>query len=192
MPVRADADPAAEAEGGSARAALVIAVDTYVDKGLRQLRAPAEDASTFGDVLGDPDLGGFDVTSLLNGTAHQMRLAIAEFLTDRRPEDVALVYLSCHGLVDVRRRLYFAANDTLKDRLSATGVEAHWLLDGDDGRPGGVSLPRGRADAGLAAQGAGGRAPRATVDAPVQQVLACADRAGTLPGSRGDGRPRRE
>jgi hypothetical protein len=32
-------------------------------------------------------------------------------------------------LVDVRRRLYFAAIDTLKNRLSATGIEAHWLLD---------------------------------------------------------------
>jgi hypothetical protein len=39
------------------------------------------------------------------------------------------VYLSCHGLVDLRRRLYFAARDTTKDRLAATGVEAQWLLD---------------------------------------------------------------
>lgn len=129
MPARADADHPFGPDGTAARAALVIAVDTYLDEGLRQLRAPAADASTFGEVLRDPDLGGFEVTSLLNGNAQQVRLAVVEFLTDRLPEDVALVYLSCHGLMDVRRRLYFAANDTLKDRLSATGIEAHWLLD---------------------------------------------------------------
>jgi hypothetical protein len=40
-----------------------------------------------------------------------------------------VVYMSCHGLVDVRGRLYFAATDTRKDRLAATGVESQWLLD---------------------------------------------------------------
>lgn len=129
MADRAQADAAVGPGGAAARAALVIAVDSYLDEGLRQLRAPAADASTFGAVLGDPELGGFEVTSLLNGTAHEVRLAVVEFLADRHPDDVALVYLSCHGLVDARRRLYFAARDTLKDRLSATGVESHWLLD---------------------------------------------------------------
>ena len=31
--------------------------------------------------------------------------------------------------MDLRRRLYFAARDTIKDRLAASGVESHWLLD---------------------------------------------------------------
>src|SRR5262249_54063820 len=35
----------------------------------------------------------------------------------------------CHGLLDARRRLYFAASDTRKDRLGATGVEAAWIMD---------------------------------------------------------------
>jgi uncharacterized caspase-like protein len=38
--------------------------------------------------------------------------------------DLLLVYLSCHGLVDVRRRLYFAATDTRKDRLGGDWGEA--------------------------------------------------------------------
>ncbi len=111
------------------RVALMIAVDTFLDEELRQLRAPSRDAAAFGEVLGEPDLGGFEVISLVNGNAHEVRLAIVEFLTDRRPDDVALVYLSCHGLIDARRRLYFAAADTLKNRLPATGIESHWVLD---------------------------------------------------------------
>ena len=111
------------------RVALLIAVETYADQSLAQLRAPADDAAAFRDVLADPALGGFDVTSVIDADAQQIRLAVDGFLTDCRPNDLALVYLSCHGLMDARRRLYFAATDTLKDRLAPTGLEGDWLLD---------------------------------------------------------------
>jgi hypothetical protein len=120
---------AATRSPGGRRLALVIAVSQYVDPVLRRLRAPADDAVSLRDVLADPELGGFEVTSVIDQDAQQIRLAVDEFLTDRRPEDLLLLYLSCHGLVDLRRRLYFAARDTVKDRLAASGVEAHWLLD---------------------------------------------------------------
>ncbi len=125
------AAPSASSSDGAAarRVALVLAVSAYSDKMLRQLRSPAGDAAEFGLVLGSPDLGGFDVTSVLDGRAHEIRLAVEEFLGVCGRDDLALVYLSCHGLVDARRRLYFAAADTLKDRLASTGVEARWLLD---------------------------------------------------------------
>jgi hypothetical protein len=109
--------------------ALVVATTRYADTSLRQLRAPARDADDLRDVLADPHIGGFAVSSVVDGTAQQVRLAVEEFLTGRSFDDLLLVYLSCHGLVDLRRRLYFAATDTLKNRLAATGVEAQWLLD---------------------------------------------------------------
>jgi hypothetical protein len=111
------------------RLALVVATETYGDPSLRQLRAPARDIKDLTDVLADPEVGGFTVTSVIDKAAHEIRLAIEEFLDDRRTDDLLLVYLSCHGLVDPRRRLFFAASDTLKNRLAATGVEAQWLLD---------------------------------------------------------------
>jgi uncharacterized caspase-like protein len=111
------------------RAALVVAVSRYSDPTLRQLRAPAADAAALGTVLGDPELGDFSVTTVVDGSAHEIRIAVEEFLSGQRPGDLSLVYLSCHGLMDARRRLYFAATDTLKDRLAATGIEARWLLD---------------------------------------------------------------
>ena len=107
----------------------MVAVSQYADSMLRQLRSPADDAAEFGQVLGSPDLGGFEVTSVLDERAYEVRLAVEDFLDGLGPDDLALVYLSCHGLVDARRRLYFAASDTLKDRLASTGVEARWLLD---------------------------------------------------------------
>lgn len=111
------------------RLALVVATTRYSDATLRQLRAPARDAADLRDLLADPTVGGFAVTSVVDGTAQRVRLAVEEFLAGREPDDLLLVYLSCHGLVDLRRRLYFAATDTRKDRLASTGVEAQWLLE---------------------------------------------------------------
>jgi hypothetical protein len=119
--------PGADNEGR--RLAMVVAVTDYVDASLRRLRAPAGDAAELRDLLADPEIGGFSVTSVINEKAQQIRLAIEEFLSDRLPDDLLLVYLSCHGLVDPRRRLYFAARDTIKNRLASSGIESHWLLD---------------------------------------------------------------
>jgi hypothetical protein len=62
-------------------------------------------------------------------TAPDIRLAIDAFLDARGPAGLVVVYLSCHGLLDKQDRLYFAAADTRKDRLAATGIEAAWLWD---------------------------------------------------------------
>jgi sugar lactone lactonase YvrE len=107
----------------------VVATAKYTDPGLRRLRAPARDADDLAQVLADPGIGGFTVTTVINQPAHQIRLAIEDFLAGRGTQDLLLVYLSCHGLLDDYRRLYFAAKNTRKDRLGATGVESAWVLD---------------------------------------------------------------
>ena len=122
MPSAADPPP-------GARRALVVATGTYDDAGLRRLRAPARDADDLAQVLADPDIGGFTVTTVIDQPAQRIRLTVEDFLDGRGTGDLLLVYLSCHGLLDARRRLYFAATDTRKDRLGATGVDAAWVLD---------------------------------------------------------------
>jgi uncharacterized caspase-like protein len=128
MPGSPDTQPAPDLPE-ERRLALVVSTASYQDAALRQLRAPAHDAIDLGGVLADPEVGGFAVTSVTDATAQEVRIAVGDFLGDRRPDDLVLVYLSCHGLVDLRRRLYFAARDTTKSRLAATGVEAQWLLE---------------------------------------------------------------
>ena len=117
------------ADSPEARLALVVATGTYDDPGLRRLRAPGRDAADLAQVLADPDIGGFTVTTMFDQPAQLVRLAIEDFLDGRGTGDMLLVYFSCHGLVDARGRLYFAATDTRKDRLAATGVESGWVLD---------------------------------------------------------------
>ena len=120
--------PAPEPSPG-ARLALVVATSTYTDPGLRRLRAPARDAADLAQVLADPGIGGFAVTTVIDRPAQQIKLAVEDFLDGRGTGDLLLVYLSCHGLLDNYRRLYFAATDTRKDRLGSTGVESAWVLE---------------------------------------------------------------
>ena len=71
--------PAPELPAGP-RSALVIATTTYDDPLLRQLRAPATDALELVALLADPAIGGFEVTSVVDRPAHEVRVAIEEFL----------------------------------------------------------------------------------------------------------------
>jgi hypothetical protein len=48
------------------RLALRVATSAYTDPALRQLRAPGHDADQLAEVLGDPQIGGFDVQVLIN------------------------------------------------------------------------------------------------------------------------------
>jgi hypothetical protein len=111
------------------RAALVIAIAHYNDPELRELRSPVRDAHDLAAVLGDPAIGGFTVTTVIDQTDAQVRLAITEFLDARGPQDTVLVYLSCHGIQDQPGRLYFAATNTLKARPRATAVKSADVLD---------------------------------------------------------------
>ena len=111
------------------RAALVIATSSYQDPELRQLRAPAHDAEDLAEVLADPDIGGFTVTQVIDADERRVRRAIDMFLSGRGVSDLVVVYLSCHGVLDRRNRLYFAAADTVKTQLSSTGIPSAWLLE---------------------------------------------------------------
>jgi tRNA A-37 threonylcarbamoyl transferase component Bud32 len=118
--------PAPDLPSG-ARTALVVATSEYSDAQLGALRAPAHDAEDLVSVLGDPDLGGFTVIEVRNAGVHSLRVAIDEYLATRVRDETALVYLSCHGVLTARRRLYFAAADTKTDRLPATALDSRWL-----------------------------------------------------------------
>jgi hypothetical protein len=111
------------------RAALVVATGTYADPELSRLVATARDAELMAGVLRDPGVGAFEVTAVIDGGEREIRERVEGFLAGRRRRDMVVVYLSCHGVLDARDRLYFAAADTVQSRLASTGVEAAWLLD---------------------------------------------------------------
>ena len=125
--------PAQDEQDG--RLALIVASSEYRDPTLKQLRAPGRDACDLAGVLGDSAIGMFEVRTLIDTPTDQLMRDIARFCNQAGPSDLLLVYLSCHGILDDRGCLYYAAIDTERDLLSATAVAAQWLTDQlDDSR----------------------------------------------------------
>jgi len=105
--------------------ALLIANYTYEDEGLRRLTAPAHDAEALAEVLRDPDIAAFDeVTVLVDEPHHRIGQAIGEFFSDRRHDDLTLLYFTGHGLKDDEGQLHLATADTRRDNLLFTSLPA--------------------------------------------------------------------
>src|SRR5262249_44127911 len=82
------------------------------------------------------DLGAFEVETALDAPAEGLRRQIAGFCGQASPADLVLVYLSCHGVLDDRGRLYYAASDTDRALLAATALPAAWLNEQLEDCPG--------------------------------------------------------
>jgi Caspase domain len=110
-----------------ARHALIVASSDYADPELRQLRAPGSDARALEAVLRDPEIGDFEVRTLINRPNQEVALAVEDFFADRQPDDLLLLHFSCHGIKDENGELYFAMTDSLLHRLAATAVPANFV-----------------------------------------------------------------
>src|SRR4051812_17573427 len=109
------------------RLALVVAVDRSAHPALPRLAAPAADADALAGVLGDPELGDFDVEVVHNPTSWETAERVESTLAERRATDLVLLHFSCHGLKDDSGELYLAATNTRPDLLGSTAVDAAWV-----------------------------------------------------------------
>ena len=106
------------------RYALIVASYTHTDPRLSRLRAPAVDAEELARVLTDPDIGAFTVATTLNESEHVVLRRLSAFFDDRRPDDLLMLHLSCHGVKDEDGRLYFATSDTEVEQM-VSDAETH-------------------------------------------------------------------
>jgi WD40 repeat protein len=109
------------------RKALIVANDEYEQEGLRQLLAPTADAEELKRVLGDQQIGDFAVQVVRNEPAHIIQVQIEELFAASRPDDVLLLHFSCHGLKSESGELFFAAPNTLPNRLGSTAISADFV-----------------------------------------------------------------
>src|SRR5215216_3158904 len=110
--------------------ALIIGNNKYNDPKLAQLKTPAADSQALAKILDDQKIGSFDqFTPLINQTETRVRRAISEFLTDKKPDDLVMLYFSGHGILDDRGRLYLALKDTQVNLLKATSLPSSFLTD---------------------------------------------------------------
>ncbi len=112
------------------RLALIIGNSAYLDQALSRLLSPDADVSALGEVLLDPELGGFDeVNVLVNMSSHIIRRSIASFFSKRSREDLLVLYFSGHGVLDDQGHLYLAVKDTDSKLLRGTAISANYITD---------------------------------------------------------------
>ena len=109
------------------RLALIIANSNFDDPKLSQLRTPLRDAEALAEVLGDPEIGNFDVSLLVDEPEGEVRRKIARLYAHRRRSDLLLLYYSGHGIRDEHGDLYLAARDTEMDLFDATALDAAYV-----------------------------------------------------------------
>lgn len=118
---------AAAAPAAGARRALIVANDTYDHASLSQLRAPEADARALAEVLGDPEIGGFEVSIVHNAASYEVQSRVEDLFADSRPDDLLLLHFSGHGLKSDSGELFIAARNTRPDRLASTSVPADFV-----------------------------------------------------------------
>ena len=112
---------------GGQRKALIVANDVYEHDGLKHLLAPAADAEALARVLGDAQIGDFDVQVMRNEPAHVIEGQIEDLFSESRAEDVLLLHFSCHGLKSESGELFFAARNTRPHRLGSSAISADFV-----------------------------------------------------------------
>ncbi|CUR54979.1 hypothetical protein NOCA2220170 [metagenome] len=115
------------AETAGVRSALIVATSHYEDPSLQGLRGAAADAEALAEVLRDPDIGGFDIQTVVDQPAHVVNEAVEEYFADRGPDDLLVLHFSGHGIKNQDGELHFAATNTRLARLASTSTAANFV-----------------------------------------------------------------
>ena len=112
----------------SRKFALIIGNSEYQDTALAQLITPSHDVDDLAGVLRSPDIGEFDeVVTVVNESSTKIRLEIESFFSEKKPDDLLLLYFSGHGVRDDQGDLYLAVKDTWHNRLRALAIPAAFI-----------------------------------------------------------------
>src|SRR5690349_18914020 len=109
--------------------ALIIGNDTYDDPRFKPLCAPIADVKHLTEVLADPQIGGFDVQSLINEHENKISRTLERFFRDRKRDDLLLVHFSGHGIKDINGKLFLAVKDTDPDAPSSSSISARFVTE---------------------------------------------------------------
>jgi AAA domain len=124
------------------RYALILATANYDDPAFRALPSVHADAWYLPQVLEDPAIGGFEQVQVVkDAPAGEMRAATVDFLSRRRPDELALLYVSGHGVWSREiGQLYFVATSTTSGRLPQTSLAAEFVNEQLEACPAGCKV----------------------------------------------------
>lgn len=117
----------AQSFGEGHRRALLIGTGTYLHPELPRLLSPEVDCARLTEVLRDPEVGQFEAQQLVDTDRFTLQRTIEEFFLTAQRDDVCLLYLSCHGVVNRSDKLYFAVRDTDPDRPAHSAISASFV-----------------------------------------------------------------
>lgn len=109
--------------------ALIIGNEQYTDEKLSRLKTPVEDVRELEKVMSNENIGEFKTHSLINRTEADIRREMSGFLSNKKPDDLVLVYFSGHGVLDSRGRLYLAFKDTQSNNLPGTALQSSFITE---------------------------------------------------------------
>lgn len=113
--------------------ALLIGTHTYQDGRFGPLPSTQADTWQLRQVLEHRSIGGFaSVKVVTDPTADDMRVEITEFLENCDTDELALLYITGHGmrLSQSTGEFFFVASDTDFDHIAKTGVSAGFVNEG--------------------------------------------------------------
>ncbi len=114
-----------------ARKALLIGTGTY-SHNFQPLKSPLEDVRVLGELLRNPEIGGFEVEILMDLPSAELRPRIETWYLGHGRDDFSLLFLAGHGVKDGDRKLHFAMKDTQKigeNLVKTTAMSAHDLSE---------------------------------------------------------------
>ncbi|WP_199043975.1 caspase family protein [Glycomyces salinus] len=108
----------------SRRRALLLACSQFHDPRFDPLPGARADVEELNGVLGDPEIGGFEVRYLTDVDKSSAERALESFFKDAGRDELLLLHLSLHGWKDEHNQLYFIVSDSDRDQPVATAISA--------------------------------------------------------------------
>ncbi|MET7942926.1 AAA domain-containing protein [Streptomyces sp. NPDC005302] len=115
----------------SRKHALLLGTAAYDDERFADLPSVRADVHYLSQVLEMPAVGGYEkCVRLEDSSKAAIKQAIEQFLNDREPDELVVLYLSGHGAYDREDgQLYYVTTDTGADRIQQTALEASYVTD---------------------------------------------------------------
>jgi Caspase domain len=177
------------------RYGLILATANYDDPAFRPLPSVHADAWYLPQVLEDPAIGDFEQVQVVkDAPTGEMQAATIDFLSSRGPDELALLYISGHGVWSREvGQLYFVATSTTSGRLPQTSLAAEFVNEQLEACPAGCKVAildccfSGAFVQGFRTRGETGPPPEALTSRGVYVITASDSRETAYEGTSFDG-----
>lgn len=110
------------------RIALLVGVSNYHQEGFADLPTAIRDVEGLKAVLQQPEVGQYQVTTLLDPDRLTLEKEIDELYANRQPDDVVIFYFSGHGITDSEGQLYLTTPQAETDNR---GIKDYTVVSGE-------------------------------------------------------------